>query len=521
MNTNLAQGMELFATTSFLIVDDISAMRSVTKMLLIQLGAKQIHQASNGAEAMKLLARERIDVVLSDWNMPVMSGTELLAAMRAEPKFSALPFILITAEAERQRIQQAIDAGVNGLLVKPYTAAGLAERILRSLGRQRSAAAVAPHDQTSEPAAAAATAVERATLLVVDDTPDNLQLMSGILKDDYRIKVASNGEKALAICHSDNPPDLVLLDIMMPGMDGFEVARRLREHPSSEHLPVIFVTAMSDEDSQQKGMSLGAVDFVTKPINPDALKIRIRNFMRYVDLHRQLQADYDGMLENAQLRKNVENITRHDLKGPLAGIVGLAQNLANSAELTPEMRAKLGAIESTALDVLDMITRSTELYRIEAGVFQLQAQRIAVVDLLRQQVELIRAAFAVKELTLEVSAGDSDETQLAVSGDPMLCRSLFQNLLKNACEAAPEKTAVVVTVHAGSPVRIVVRNSGTVPAEIRECFFEKFSTAGKARGSGLGTYSAKLLAEAQRGSIAMETSEEKNQTRIVVSLPPG
>ena len=93
---------------------------------------------------------------------------------------------------------------------------------------------------------------------------------------------------------------------MMPGMDGFEVARQLREHPSSEHIPVIFVTAATDEESQAKSMALGAVDFVTKPINPDALNIRVRNFMRYVDLRRQLQADYDGMLENARLREQVE-----------------------------------------------------------------------------------------------------------------------------------------------------------------------------------------------------------------------
>ncbi len=506
----------LFRATSFLVVDDISAMRSAVKMLLTQLGAVNIHQATNGAEALKVLARERIDVVLSDWNMPVMSGMELLSKIRSEPKLAGLPFVLITAEAGRDQVHKAICAGVGGILVKPFTSDRLAERVLRVLGHSPAATAI---DNISSPAPTAAgpAVVERATVLVVDDTPENLQLIAGIMKEDYRIKVANNGETALAICHSENPPDLILLDIMMPGMDGFEVAQRLREHPNSEHIPVIFVTAMSDEESQAKGMELGAVDFITKPINPDALKIRVRNFMRYVDLRRQLQADYDGMLENARLRDSVESLTRHDLKGPLSGIVGVAQSLSIKAGLPPDVVDKLKTIEETATEVIDMITRSTELYKIEAGVFRLEPQRIDVPDLMRQQANLITASFSAKELATEIRGGGA----VAASGDPLLCRSLFQNLLKNACEAAPHGTAICIEIVPGDNVEIRITNSGAVPVEIRDRFFDKFATAGKSRGSGLGTYSAKMMTEAQKGSIGVTTCDEKNQTTVVVALPAG
>jgi two-component system sensor histidine kinase/response regulator len=133
---------------------------------------------------------------------------------------------------------------------------------------------------------------------------------------------------ALEMCQSSNPPDLVLLDIMMPGMDGFEVARRMREHPASQTIPVIFVTAMTDKASSLRGFELGAVDFVTKPIDPDVLKPRVRNFMRYVALRKQMQFAYDSALELARLHEDVEQMTRHDLKGPLAGVIGLAQSPA-------------------------------------------------------------------------------------------------------------------------------------------------------------------------------------------------
>ena len=99
--------------------------------------------------------------------------------------------------------------------------------------------------------------VEKPTVLVVDDTPDNLSLMSGLLKDDYKVKVANNGEKALKIAQSDNPPDLILLDIMMPGMDGYEVCERLKGDPATRDIPVIFLTAKVEVEDEKKGLELG------------------------------------------------------------------------------------------------------------------------------------------------------------------------------------------------------------------------------------------------------------------------
>lgn len=114
-----------------------------------------------------------------------------------------------------------------------------------------------------------------ATVLVVDDTPDNLTLMAGLLRDHYRVRVAASGEKALAIAQSDAQPDLVLLDIMMPGIDGYEVCRRLKAGESTRHIPVIFLTARSEIDDEREGLALGAVDYITKPISPSILLARV------------------------------------------------------------------------------------------------------------------------------------------------------------------------------------------------------------------------------------------------------
>ena len=119
---------------TFLVVDDFDSMRKVTINQMKQLGAIKMIEAANGAEALKVLMRQPITMVLSDWNMPVMSGLELLLTVRSHPKLFGMPFLMITAEAERDRVMLAIQSGVSELLVKPYTSARLAERIEKALG---------------------------------------------------------------------------------------------------------------------------------------------------------------------------------------------------------------------------------------------------------------------------------------------------------------------------------------------------------------------------------------------------
>ena len=143
--------------------------------------------------------------------------------------------------------------------------------------------------------------VEKPTLLVVDDQPDNIMAVSGILKGTYRVKAATSGEKALTIATSDTPPDLILLDIMMPHMDGYEVCRRLKDNPVTASIPVIFLTAKSETQDEQYGLELGAVDYITKPISPPIVLARVEN-------HLALKSYAEFMLERGNyLEKEVKN----------------------------------------------------------------------------------------------------------------------------------------------------------------------------------------------------------------------
>ena len=129
----------------------------------------------------------------------------------------------------------------------------------------------------------------RQTILAVDDAPENLTVLKGILADDYRVKVAINGEKALKIAFSDSPPDLILLDIMMPEMSGYEVCSRLKADPRTMKIPVIFVTAMGETEDETHGFKLGAVDYITKPVSPPVVHARVKTQLAMYDQKRDLE----------------------------------------------------------------------------------------------------------------------------------------------------------------------------------------------------------------------------------------
>ena len=131
--------------------------------------------------------------------------------------------------------------------------------------------------------------ITKQTVLVVDDTPENIQILNGVLRPNYKVKAAPNGEKAIKIAQSASQPDIILLDIMMPEMDGYEVCRQLKSNPITEKIPIIFVTAMSEVEDEKKGLDMGAVDYITKPINPAIVLARVRTQLALYDQTRELE----------------------------------------------------------------------------------------------------------------------------------------------------------------------------------------------------------------------------------------
>lgn len=140
---------------------------------------------------------------------------------------------------------------------------------------------------------------ERATVLVVDDTPENIQILRELLRADYKVKAATDGDKALGIARREPHPNIILLDVMMPGLSGYEVCRQLKADPLTAEIPVVFITGKTDAEDEQRGLELGAVDYVTKPFNPTVVQARVRTHLAHDEKRRILRR------ENEDLRQRV------------------------------------------------------------------------------------------------------------------------------------------------------------------------------------------------------------------------
>jgi putative two-component system response regulator len=190
----------------------------------------------------------------------------------------------------------------------------------------------------------------RTTLLVVDDTPENLAILVGLLQPEYRVCVATDGSRALGIIESNDPPDLILLDVMMPGMSGFEVCKRIKANPRRRDIPIIFVTALGEGEDERHGLELGAIDYVTKPINPAIVTARVRN---HIELRRArvALAEQNAILE-AKVAERTADLVRAnaDLKQSYLETIDVAYGVMSQADdfLGDHSRRVAGYVTRTA-----------------------------------------------------------------------------------------------------------------------------------------------------------------------------
>ncbi|MBF0152221.1 MAG: hybrid sensor histidine kinase/response regulator [Magnetococcales bacterium] len=361
--------------------------------------------------------------------------------------------------------------------------------------------------------------VKKERILVVDDIPEELHVLVEALQDSYRVTVARDGQRALELA-TRSPPDLVLLDILMPDPDGYEVCRRLRTMASMGDVPIIFLTGLTDMEKEIQGFAMGAVDYIHKPWSPPILKARVANHLELSRIRRTLAEQNQALVESARLREEVERMTHHDLKAPLAAVIGLPQVLLSDDNLTGEQEQHLQQIQDSGYRLLEMINRSLDLYKMEVGAYVYRPVPVDIIAIIKKIVQENRVLVRGNNLSLQIL----DEYGLTpdcfmIPGEEFLCHSLLTNLLKNAFEASPVGGQVTVDLRLKRGYAMIgIHNRGSVPLEIRDRIFDKFVTSGKQGGTGLGTYSAKRIAQTMGGEIAL-VDTEVGFTTIEVCLP--
>ncbi|MBN2885526.1 MAG: EAL domain-containing protein [Chromatiaceae bacterium] len=268
-----------------LIVDDVHEnLHALIQMLRADYA---ISAATSGEKALELArADPPPDLVLLDVKMPGMDGYSVLARLKADSATADLPVIFVSALGEASDEARGLALGAADYITKPVNPELLRQRLRTQLElRRHRLGAREPQGASAQPLH------EPPELLVVDDVPENVHQLIEVLREDYRIQVASTGATALDIVKGPNPPDLVLLDVLMPGMDGYEVCRHIKSAPASAHIPVIFITVTDALADKLLGFEAGAADYVTKPFDIEEVRARIRTHLELARLRRSLERE--------------------------------------------------------------------------------------------------------------------------------------------------------------------------------------------------------------------------------------
>ena len=363
---------------------------------------------------------------------------------------------------------------------------------------------------------------DRAKILVVDDVLDNIEILGGILRQEYDVVIALNGFMALKLADS-TPVDLILLDIMMPVMDGYEVCRLLKENPSTKKIPIIFVSAKDEEVDEVRGFELGAVDYITKPVSPAIVRARVKNYLALFSAMKELEKQNSILHDNIRLREDIERISRHDLKGPMTIFLNGPEMLMAAKNQTPDQLELLRLMTKSARRLMEMIHHSLDLYKMEQGTYQLAVCKVDIIKVLREVFCEFASLVGKKNISHRILL---EETPVAANevfelpGEELLFFSIFSNLIKNAIEASPEGEEIVVAL-INEPVPVVaIKNKGCIPSQIRERFFERYATFGKEHGTGLGVYSARVMTRTMGGDLSFTTSEVEG-TALILTMQQG
>jgi two-component system sensor histidine kinase/response regulator len=365
-------------------------------------------------------------------------------------------------------------------------------------------------------------------ILIVDDDRLNIRILAGILKSEgYTLADAANGERALEV-YAQFRPHLVLLDVMMPGIDGFETCRTLKKTYADDCAPVIFITAKNESDDVVEGLSAGGADYLPKPFKSKEVLARIRSH-----LHNQFLSENQKLLVE-QLNKADAAKTRflgmaaHDLRNPLSSIRGLAEFLLDGTvgQLTPDQLDLVNTIHTASQSMLGLVNELLDVATIEAGELKVTLEPHDLTELISKSVYLTNIEAAKKQTRVDFAP---DMPRVTAKIDPAKMRQVVENLLSNAVKYSPPGSVITVEVRIDAEQQACgfsVKDQGPgIPENERHKLFQDFGrlsaqpTAGE-KSTGLGLAICRKIVEAHRGEIVAENLPQRG-SEFRVTLPLG
>lgn len=361
-------------------------------------------------------------------------------------------------------------------------------------------------------------------ILIVDDDRINIRILSSILQNEgFVITESDSGESALAL-YDEIKPDLVLMDVMLPGIDGFAVCRELRERHGDNAAPVIFITAKTESDDIVEGLAAGGVDYLPKPFRRKESLARIRTHLQNRILSEQQKALVEQLKAVNQAKNKLLGMAAHDLRNPLASIRGLAEFLCDGTvgQLTPDQHDLANTIFETSQSMLTLLNELLDVATIEAGELKLHKEPHNLSELLEKAVYLNNINAARKNTKIHYSP---PEEAPIVRIDPAKIKQVIDNLLSNAVKYSPPGSNVNVRISGYHPAfTVAVQDQGPgIPENERHQLFKDFMTlsakpTGGEKATGLGLAICRKIVEAHRGAITA-TNLPQGGCEFSVMLP--
>ena len=361
-------------------------------------------------------------------------------------------------------------------------------------------------------------------LLVVDDVQTNVLLLKALLgKEGYGILVANNGQEALEVIRNENP-DLILLDVMMPGMDGFEVAERLKSEEFRCEIPIIFLTALDDTQSIVNGFKLGVGDFISKPFRKEELMVRIKHQLSLVAARRIIEEKNEELRKTIAGRDKMYSVIAHDLRSPMASMKMLLNTIMMSVEkdkIDPDIFDMLEMSNKTSEEVFSLLDNLLKWTKSQLGKLTVIPQKLDISGLADGVVEVMNSVAEVKHIKLI----RTDHESFFVYVDIEMIKSILRNLISNAVKFSNPDSEIKVGIKAeDGKVIVSVTDSGKVIKKEDQHKLLKDSThfttygTNSEEGSGLGLLLCRDFARKNGGELWFE-SEENLGSVFSFSLP--
>jgi CheY-like chemotaxis protein len=356
--------------------------------------------------------------------------------------------------------------------------------------------------------------IANSQLLIVDDSPENITMISETLKKEgYKIKIATNGQQALKSIKG-SLPDLILLDVLMPGLSGYEVCEQIKADPATEEIPVIFLTAESDSESLVKGFTMGAVDYITKPFEPSELLIRVQTHLKLEWQRKELEKT------NAEKDK-LFSIVAHDIKNPFTSIITgieLIQPGLNKLE-NPKLLERINALLTQINSVTEISTNLLQWARSSAKVWIPNFQEVNI----NESVQNAITFYEVQAANKQISIVNSVDKTLTASVDKEQFEIIFRNLVSNALKFSKTESEIRITSEqTENSCTVSVTDMGTgMDEEVTKNLFNihnkqtRRGTQNEA-GTGLGMLIIKDLIEANNCKFFIESQPDKGTAASVL-----